>query len=55
MPVRVVVRDSKFRVVEGQGRGRIAKNRFGTAADGGGHATRTKAEAQARAINARSK
>lgn len=50
MPVKVVKRDEKFRVVEAS-TGRIAKTSKGNARDGGGHTTKTKAEAQARAIN----
>lgn len=49
MPVRVVKRGNKFRVVEPNGT--IAKNASGTAVDGGGHSNRQKASAQAAAIN----
>lgn len=51
MPVTVRKRDGKFRVVEA-GTGNIARNKAGTPVDGGGHATRPGATAQARAINA---
>ena len=50
MPVKAVKRGSKFRVVE-TSTGRIAKNRSGTAVDGGGHASQGKASRQASAIN----
>lgn len=53
MPVKVVKRGAKYRVVEASS-GAIAKNKGGTAADGGGHASEAKAKAQARAINANS-
>lgn len=51
MPVKVEKRGKKYRVVETDG-GHIATNRRGTPVDGGGHATKEKAQAQARAINA---
>lgn len=51
MPVTVAKRGTKFRVVEGRG-GKIVKNRAGTAVDGGGHSSKARASAQARAINA---
>lgn len=51
MPVSVKRHGTKFRVVEGDS-DVIAKNASGSAADGGGHATKAAAEAQARAINA---
>lgn len=51
MPVTVRKSDDKYRVVEADS-GRIAKNRSGTAVDGGGYESRRKAAAQARAINA---
>jgi len=50
MPVHVVKRAGKFRVV-GAG-GRIEKTAKGKARDGGGHASKEKARRQARAINA---
>lgn len=49
MPVRVKKVGSRYRVVESDGS--IAKNRSGTAVDGGGHQSREKALAQAAAIN----
>lgn len=49
MPVKVSKRGHKFRVVERSGR--IAKTSRGHARDGGGHASRTKAVKQVRAIN----
>ena len=52
MPVKVEKRDDKYRVVETDGS--IAKNKGGTAADGGGHDTREEAQRQANAINANS-
>lgn len=52
MPVTVAKRGGKWRVVEKVGaETKIAKNAAGTAADGGGHESREKAERQARAIN----
>jgi hypothetical protein len=48
MPVKVKRKDGKFRVVEHDGK--IAK-RGGSAVDGGGHGSKEKAAAQARAIN----
>jgi hypothetical protein len=53
MPAKVVKRGPKYRVVEPSGR--VVKNKAGTAVDGGGHKTKAKALAQARAINANSK
>ena len=50
MPVKVVKRGEKFRVVEAS-TGRIAKNQGGTAVDGGGHSSRSAASSQARAVN----
>jgi hypothetical protein len=52
MPVKTAKRGSKYRVIESR-TGKIAKNKAGTAVDGGGHRTKTKAQAQARAINRR--
>lgn len=49
MPVTTVKRGKKFRIIEN---GKIAKNKSGTALDGGGHATRPAAVRQARAVNA---
>jgi len=51
MPVKVKKSGDKFRVVEAS-TGKIAKNKGGTAVDGGGHSSKGKASAQARAINA---
>ena len=51
MPVCVEKRGEKWRVVECDSR-KIAKNASGTAADGGGHSSSSKAMSQARAINA---
>lgn len=50
MPVKVQKKGRKFRIIEN---GRIAKNSSGTALDGGGHISKPKAEAQARAINSK--
>jgi hypothetical protein len=50
MPVKVVKKDSKFRVVEAR-TGKVAKNAAGSPADGGGHRSRAKAVAQVQAIN----
>lgn len=53
MPVKATKRGNKYRVVEAKS-GKIAKNKSGTAVDGGGHSSETKAKSQARAINANS-
>ena len=50
MPVTVVRKDGKYRVVEAA-TGKVAKNAAGTAIDGGGHAMRANAVKQVRAIN----
>ena len=50
MPVKTTKRGGKYRVVEAA-TGRIAKNKGGTAADGGGHSSPGKARAQVGAIN----
>lgn len=50
MPVKAVKMGNKYRVVEAKS-GRIATNKAGTPVDGGGHKTKTKAQAQASAIN----
>lgn len=50
MPAKVEKRGDKYRVVEPSGK--LVK-RNGKPVDGGGHATRAKAQAQARAINAK--
>ena len=52
MPVRVRLRNGKYRVVEGT-TGRIVKNSHGTAVDGGGTRFKSRADKQARAINSR--
>lgn len=49
MPVKVVKRGGKFRVIERSSR--IAKGSKGHARDGGGHVSRETAQRQARAIN----
>lgn len=49
MPVHVERRSGKYRVVEPDGS--IAKGSQGGARDGGGHESKAKADAQARAIN----
>lgn len=53
MPVKVAKKGNKYRVVEAA-TGKIAKNKGGTALDGGGHKSPQKAAAQARAVNANS-
>lgn len=52
MPYTVERRDGKFRIIHAAGpnKGDIAMNAGGTPMDGGGHATRSEAEAQARAV-----
>ena len=54
MPVITRFIKDKYRVVESE-TGKIAKNKAGTALDGGGHTLRKDAQAQARAINASKK
>ena len=49
MPVHVEKRGKRYRVVEPGGK--IAKTSKGNPRDGGGHASKAKANAQARAIN----
>jgi len=49
MPAGVAKRNGKFRVVEPNGR--LVRNKAGTPVDGGGHASKAKATAQARAVN----
>jgi hypothetical protein len=49
MPAKVSKRGGKYRVVEPSGK--VVRNRAGTAVDGGGHRSKAKAQAQARAIN----
>lgn len=51
MPVKAVKRGGRWRVVEAA-TGRLATNAKGTPVDGGGHASASKAKAQAAAINA---
>ena len=51
MPVTTRKINGKVRVIEAAS-GKIAKNKSGTAVDGGGHRSATRAAAQARAINA---
>ncbi len=48
MPVRVIKRKEKWRLIEPDGK--IAKTPKGTARDGGGHTDVAKAKSQARAI-----
>lgn len=50
MPVKPAFRRGKYRVVEAD-TGRIAKNKAGTAIDGGGHASQAGAIAQVGAVN----
>ncbi len=50
MPVTIAKRGDKYRIMEADKR-HIAKNRSGTALDGGGHRARKSAERQMRAIN----
>jgi len=50
MPVKIVKRGDKYRVIEA-GTGKIAKNKGGTALDGGGHESKNMASRQARAVN----
>ena len=52
MPVTVKHQGSLWRVVEASN-GRIAKNRSGSPIDGGGFSSKAQAQAQARAVNAR--
>lgn len=54
MPVKVVKRGGKFRVVEAA-TGKIAKNKAGTAVDGGGFSSKDKAVGQVGAINSSKK
>lgn len=50
MPVKAAKRGDKWRVVEAKS-GKIAKSKRGNARDSGGHGSKSKAQAQARAIN----
>lgn len=54
MPVTTRFIKDKYRVVEAS-TGKVAKNKAGTAVDGGGHTLRRDAKKQARAINASEK
>jgi len=54
MPVKVVKRGDKFRVVEASN-GRLSRGSNGAVTDGGGHSSREKAQRQANAINRGSK
>ncbi len=49
MPVHVVKRGDKYRIVEKSGK--ISTNAAGTAIDGGGHSSQSAAQRQATAIN----
>lgn len=49
MPVHVVKRGDKYRIVEKSGK--IATNAAGTAIDGGGHSSQSAAQRQATAVN----
>ena len=49
MPVHVVKRGDKYRIVEKSGK--IAINSAGTAIDGGGHNSKEAAQRQATAVN----
>jgi len=51
MPVKVVKRSGKWRVVEDE-TGELALTSKGNPRDGGGHSSESEAKAQARAINA---
>ena len=50
MPLTAKKRGNKFRVVE-TSTGKIAKNKAGSALDGGGHSSEGKAMQQAAAVN----
>lgn len=52
MPVKVVKRGDKYRVVE-TSNNKIATGSKGKARDSGGHASKAKAQRQANAINAK--
>jgi len=49
VPVKVVKRGKKYRLVEPSGK--IARNKGGTAIDGGGHSSASGAKKQAAAVN----
>jgi len=51
MPVTCARRGDKWRVIEASNR-RIARNRGGTALDGGGHSSESACNSQAIAVNA---
>jgi len=51
MPLKVVKRGDSYRLIEAT-TGRIAKNKGGSAVDGGGHKSKSKAQKQASAVNA---
>ena len=53
MPAKVIKRGNKFRVIEAD-TGKLVR-RKGTPVDGGGHASRDKAQRQSNAVNARGK
>lgn len=50
MPYKVLKRNGKYRLIDQDGK--IAKNKSGTAIDGGGKKTKASVEKQARAIMA---
>lgn len=50
MPVKITKRKNKYRIIETE-TGKIAKNKAGTALDGGGHKTSGQAQKQASAVN----
>lgn len=50
MPVKVTKRGDKFRIIESE-TGKIAKNKGGTAIDGGGKKSRSAVQKQASAVN----
>ena len=50
MPVKVVKRNKKFRIVESKS-GKIAKNAAGNALDNGGKTSRAEVQKQATAVN----
>jgi len=53
MPAKVRKRGDKYRVVEERDNRTVLVRRKGTPIDGGGHASKSKAVRQARAVNAR--
>jgi len=50
MPVIIKKRGDRFRIVE-KNTGKIAKNKAGTALDGGGHKSKAAADKQRSAVN----